>query len=54
MGHSMMTTHMFRHPASGAMYIDILMCTLSVVAMGLDPTVDDCLSLALEEVPNES
>ena len=38
---SMITACLFRHLASGAMYIDILTCTLNIVDMGFDAIADD-------------
>ena len=40
-GSSMVSTCLFRDSASGAMCIDMVTCSMSLVGMGLDPTVDD-------------
>ena len=40
-GSSMVSAHLFRDSASGAMCIDLVTCSLSLVGMGLDPMVDD-------------
>ena len=41
-GSSMVSTCLFRDLAWGAMCINVIMYSLSVVGMGLDPTVADC------------
>ena len=51
-GSSMMTAHLFRHPSSDKMYIDLLTCTMRVVDLGLSPTAEDCPTLTLEEMPD--
>ena len=49
-GSSIVSTHLFRDSASGAMCIDLVMCSLSLVGMGLDPTADDNHVPTLQEV----
>ena len=46
---SVIAAQLFRHPALGEMYIDLLTCTLSVMDLGVNPMAD-CPILTLEEL----
>ena len=48
MGSSVVATWLIWHPTSGEMYIDML----SILGLGLGPMADDCLALALQELPD--
>ena len=41
-GSSMVSPHLFRDSALGAICIDMVTCSVSLVGMGLDPMMDDC------------
>ena len=41
MGSSIMMTHLFQHPISGEIYIDVITCMLSIVDLGFNTTADD-------------
>ena len=45
-----MFTQLIQHPTSGEMYISMLTYRLSIVGLGLDPMVNDCPPLALQEL----
>ena len=49
-GSSMLSAHLLRDVASGAMCINLITCSLSVVDMGLNCMADDCPTPAPEEV----
>ena len=41
-GSSIVSNHLFRDSASGAMCINMVISSMSLVGMRLDPTADDC------------
>ena len=48
-GSSMMSAHMVRDLTSGAMCIDMVVCSMNLVGMGLNPRVDDHHNPTLQE-----
>ena len=49
-GSSTVSAHLFRNLVSGAMCIDVITCSLSVVGMGLDPMAVDHHVPTLEDI----
>ena len=53
-GSSMMFAHLVRDLTSGAMCIDMVMCSMNLVGMDLNPMVDDCHDPALQEATDSN